>query len=101
MIYCVRGSCPGPLDECGVLFVVISLSKSGAKVRLFFDMAKFIFYFFLVAIRKMLYHSNEKVKLFLSSTPIPSAKTHQNTLFFTKIGTFLIEKYLVSDVCIS
>ena len=26
-IYCVRGSCPGPLDECGVLCL-----KSGAKV---------------------------------------------------------------------
>ena len=36
MIYCVRGSCPGPLDECGFL-QVISLSKSGAKVQLFSD----------------------------------------------------------------
>ena len=48
MIYCVRGSCPGPLDECGILFVVISLSKSGAKVRLFFDMAKFILHFSII-----------------------------------------------------
>ena len=23
MIYCVRGSCPGPLDECGVLVSVL------------------------------------------------------------------------------
>lgn len=51
MIYCVRGSCPGPLDECGVLVSalptttllcvvigVISLLKSGAKVQLFFEL---------------------------------------------------------------
>ena len=51
MIYCVRGSCPGPLDECGVLVSalptttllcvvigVISLAKSGAKVQLFFEL---------------------------------------------------------------
>ena len=41
VIYCVRGSCPGPLDECGVYFVVISLLKSGAKVRLFFELTSF------------------------------------------------------------
>ena len=51
MIYCVRGSCPGPLDECGVLVStlptttflcvvigVISLAKSAAKVQLFFEL---------------------------------------------------------------
>ena len=51
MIYCVRGSCPGPLDECGVLVLalptttllcvvigVISLAKSAAKVQLFFEL---------------------------------------------------------------
>lgn len=73
----------------------------GCKSTTFFRHGKIYFLFFLVAIRKTLYHSNEKIKLFLSSTPIPSAKTHQNALFFTKIGTFLIEKYLVSDICIS
>ena len=41
VIYCVRGSCPGPLDECGVYFVEISLLKSGAKVRLFFELTSF------------------------------------------------------------
>jgi len=41
VIYCVRGSCPGPLDECG-LYQVISLSKSSAKVQLFSDMANFL-----------------------------------------------------------
>ena len=45
VIYCVRGSCPGPLDECGFL-QVISLSKSGAKVQLFSDMVNFLQYFF-------------------------------------------------------
>lgn len=51
MIYCVRGSCPGPLDECGVLVSalptttllcvvigVIPLAKSAAKVQLFFEL---------------------------------------------------------------
>ena len=40
VIYCVRGSCPGPLDECGVDFVVISLLKSVAKVRLFVELTR-------------------------------------------------------------
>ena len=48
VIYCVRGSCPGPLDECGVPFVVISLSKSVAKVLIFSDMAKIGGHFFLL-----------------------------------------------------
>ncbi len=40
VIYCVRGSCPGPLDECGSYWT-ISLSKSGAKVQLFFEITSF------------------------------------------------------------
>ena len=40
VIYCVRGSCPGPLDECGSYWT-ISLLKSGAKVQLFFELANF------------------------------------------------------------
>ena len=40
VIYCVRGSCPGPLDECGSYWT-ISLSKSGAKVQLFFELTNF------------------------------------------------------------
>ena len=47
VIYCVRGSCPGPLDECGS-FQAISLSKSGAKVQLFSDMTNFSTHFFAI-----------------------------------------------------
>ena len=50
VIYCVRGSCPGPLDECGVPFVVISLSKSGAKIRLFFYLASFCLKVFFLCV---------------------------------------------------
>ena len=35
MIFCVRGRCPGPLDECGL--------KTGAKVRTFFKLTKLFF----------------------------------------------------------
>lgn len=35
MIFCVRGRCPGPLDECG------SLLKAGAKVHTFFILTKY------------------------------------------------------------
>ena len=41
MIYCVRGSCPGPLDECGSS--VFSTSKTFAKIRIIFELAIFFF----------------------------------------------------------
>ena len=42
MIFCVRGRCPGPLDECGICWT-ISLSKSGAKVHIFLILTKYFF----------------------------------------------------------
>ncbi len=40
MIFCVRGRCPGPLDECGMC-VVLYLLKASAKVHTFFILTKY------------------------------------------------------------
>ena len=46
MIFCVRGRCPGPLDECGSSFFAFNhflLSKAGAKIRTFLNLTKYFF----------------------------------------------------------
>ena len=45
VIYCVRGSCPGPLDECGSLLDDFSL-EIGCKITNFFSVDKIFERFF-------------------------------------------------------
>jgi len=46
VIYCVRGSCPGPLDECGVPFCGDFSLEIGCKDTNFFLVDKFLNEFF-------------------------------------------------------
>ena len=89
VIYCVRGSCPGPLDECGS-FWTISLSKSGAKVQLFFELANF-------CIKKniTIHHNTFATRRLQSKIFIPThhdngAKQVKQTPLETKINLLLM-----------
>ena len=53
MIFCVRGRCPGPLDECGSSWITsdcILSSKASAKVQTFLKPTKYFCNFFLTTL---------------------------------------------------
>ena len=61
VIYCVRGSCPGPLDECGSLLDDFSL-KIGCKNTNFFSVDKILNDFFCQFVCRLLVVNKLKIE---------------------------------------
>lgn len=72
VIYCVRGSCPGPLDECG--FSGDFPFEIGCKITTFFRYGKLFKAFFFIVSRYTLSDNQLPVVFFSCHPPIAGNK---------------------------
>ena len=84
VIYCVRGSCPGPLDECG--FLGDFPFEIGCKITTFFRSGQLFKAFFFIVSRYTLSDNQLPVVFFSCHPPIAGNKRGIYFRLFTKIA---------------
>ena len=84
VIYCVRGSCPGPLDECG--FSGDFPFEIGCKITTFFRYGKLFKAFFFIVSHYTLSDNQLPVVFFSCHPPLAGNKRGIYIRFFTNIA---------------